>query len=121
MANFAAVETQQSSDSMNEAMRRLESDYSAGPEHHVAGRCFLGDAAVRLNKMDEAHRHFDEAIRINPNSVFAVFKRGQLASRMGQSELSIQDFLATLTLYSRSEIVPPPVCLALAVEYQKLG
>jgi len=121
MAHFTAVESQPAYDAMNEAMRRLASDYSAGAEHHVAARCFLGDAAMRLNRMDEARTHFDEAIRLNPNSLFAHFRRGQLESREGQSELSIQDFLDTLKLYSGSGIVPPPVCVALAIEYQKLG
>ena len=81
----------------------------------------MGDAALRLNKMDEARNHFDEAIRLNPSSGFAHFRRGQLQSRAGLSELSIQDFLDTLALYSGSGITPSPVCLALASEYQKLG
>ena len=121
MAHFAAVETQLAYDSMNEALRQLEWDYSAGPEHHLAARCFLGEAAMRLNKMDKARLHFDEAIRLNPNSFFAHFRRGQLASRTGHSELAVQDFLDTLKLYSESGVVPPPVCLAVAAEYQKLG
>lgn len=121
MAHYTAVETADAYDAMTEALHQLEQDYSAGPEHHLAARCFLGDAALRLNMMDEARRHFDEAIRLNPNSGFAHFRRGQLASRAGQSELSIQDFQDTMTLYLASGIVPAPVCLALAGEYQKLG
>jgi tetratricopeptide (TPR) repeat protein len=121
MAHYTAVETVEAYDAMMEALRQLEQDYSAGPEHHLAARCFLGDAALRLNKMDEARNHFDEAIRLNPSSGFAHFRRGQLQSRAGQSELSIQDFQDTLALYSGSGIVPGPVCLALAGEYQKLG
>ncbi|MEZ6033633.1 MAG: tetratricopeptide repeat protein [Planctomycetaceae bacterium] len=121
MAHYTAVETADAYAAMTEALHQLEQDYSAGPEHHLAARCFLGDAALRLNMMDEARRHFDEAIRLNPNSGFAHFRRGQLESRAGQSELSIQDFQDAMTQYSASGVVPGPVCLALAGEYQKLG
>lgn len=119
VAQLALMETQQATDSMREAVRRLKLDPAAGPEHHVAALCFLGDGCMRLNRFDEARRCFDEALELAPDCIFALFKRGQLAVQAGDSQGAISDFERAVSLFP--DAAPAAISLALAAEYQKTG
>jgi tetratricopeptide (TPR) repeat protein len=119
MGHFALTETADAAEAMRDAVARLRRDAAAGTEHLVAALCFLGEAAVRLNRAEEARGYFDEAVDLEPRCAFAYFKRGQLASHAGESESALDDFLKALSLYEGGR--PAPICLAVAAEYRKLG
>lgn len=113
MDSLAAV------DAMREAVARIGQGSVASKDDLVAAYCFLGDGCVRLNRSDEARGYFDRAIEIDPTCVFALFKRGQLASQAGESEKAIDDFQNAFSQYPTDK--PVPIALALSVEYQRLG
>lgn len=104
---------------MTEALRRQRRDTTTAREHRVAALCFLGEADFRLNRLGDARACFDEALRLAPDSVFAMFKRGQLASRAGDSRLAVRSYQDALTHFRGA--APKPIVLALAAEYQRLG
>lgn len=119
VAQLALLDTRAAAAAMSEAVNRQRQDPAVKVEHRVAALCFLGEAALRLNDLDEARSCFNEALRLSPNSVFALFKRGQLASQSGDSPAAIADFEFAL---SRSpDRKPKPVLLALGMEYAKAG
>jgi len=118
-AHHDLLDTGAAADSMTEAIRRQRRSPATPIILRVAALCFLGEADLRLMRRDDARSCFNEALRLAPDSVFALFKRGQLASQTGDSESAIRDFQAALSLFPAAQ--PRPILLALATDFQKLG
>lgn len=118
-ALLALMDTSAAADAMSEAEARQRGDPATTREDRVAALCFLGEAAIRLNRLDDARGYFDEAIDVAPNCVFALLKRGWLASQAGDSEAAIDDFRRAMSLYQGAK--PAPLAIALAAELQKCG
>lgn len=119
LAHLNATDTAAAARAMQGALARMRSDPATRPEDLYAACCFLGDAAMRLNERDEARGYFSDALELNPNSVFARFKRGQLASFAGRTQAALDDLLVALASHRGEK--PAVLCLAVATELEKLG
>src|SRR5688500_14991803 len=95
----------------------MRNDVTATPPDYVAAMNFLGEAAVRLNKPEEARKMFEAAVQANPNAGFALFRLGQLASRAGDSQRAISFLEKSLALMPGTG----EIRRQLATEYRRRG
>jgi len=121
ICHFNLAETSLAVDAMTEAVRRMSKQKEVAIEHHLAAYCLLGEATMRLNQFDDSRSHFDTVLQSDPNSRFALFKRGKLASLNGDSEEALDFYLRVYRLYGEMNSKPPALEQAIAMELRRLG
>jgi predicted Zn-dependent protease len=102
---------------MADAVRAMQTDSRALGADRLAAFCFLGDAAMRLNRPADARRMFRSVLEFRPDQPFALVRMGQLASREGNHADAAEYFRKALSsLPGRAEIRN-----LLAAEYRMQG
>jgi tetratricopeptide (TPR) repeat protein len=109
--------TEESLRPMAVAVKLMEKDVTANAVDHLAALCFLGQAAMRLNKPAEARQTFQVVLKLAPGNAFALVKSGQLASQSGDGSAAL-GFLERALKAAPNQ---PVIRQLLANEYRREG
>jgi tetratricopeptide (TPR) repeat protein len=112
-----ASKTEESLRPMAVAVKLMEKDVTANAVDHLAALCFLGQAAMRLNKPAEANQTFQAVLKLAPGNLFALLKSGQLASQSGDGTAAL-GFLERALKQAPNQLV---IRQLLANEYRRQG
>ena len=102
---------------MTEALRRMPRDAAAKPADQVAADCFLAEMAKKQGHPAEVGPHLEQALRLDPKCVYALFTRGVLASEAEQYDAAIGDLEAAARLRPLSQAIRG----ALAAVHRRAG
>ena len=102
---------------MTEALRRMTQDASAKPADQLAAHCFLADVAQKQGHLAEVSTHLEQALKLDPNCVYALFTRGVMASEGDRPEEAIRD----LELAAQGQPQSKAIRSALSAAHRRAG